>query len=128
MRRALAGLDRPDGIALVESQLIGCLLLCPFLRLDCATLRPADFSSPHRGAAFAAIMLVKHPELGLVVEQLEKVNAPPPPGRTGWADALCRLLDVAFVEDDAVPEAVRAIKEAAIERKAARRLSAAEHR
>lgn len=127
MRRALASLDdgNPSAAALLESELLGTLILVPYLRLDCATLRPADFSSPHRGAAFAAIMLVKHPELGLVVDQLERAQAPPPPGRTGWGDALSRCMDLAFVEDDAVPEAVKAIKEASVSRKAARRLSAA---
>ncbi len=115
MRRALANLDGP----LIEAELLGTLMIVPYLRLDCQTLRPQDFSSPHRGAAFAAIMLVKHPELGLVVDHLDKSGAPPPPGRTGWADALSRCLDLTFVEDDAVPEAVRAIKEAA----RARRLS-----
>lgn len=120
MRRAIELQDEP----LIEAQLLGSLMVCPYLRLDCQTLRPSDFSSPHRGAAFAAIMLVKHPELGLVVDQLERTGAPPPPGRTGWGDALARCLDVTFVEDDAVPDAVRAIKEAAIERKTDRRLNA----
>ena len=119
MRRALASLSdgEPSAAALLESELLGTLILVPYLRLDCATLRPADFSSAHRGAAFAAIMLVKHPDLGLVVDQLERAGAPPPPGRTGWGDALARCLDVAFVEDDAVPDAVRAIKEAARRRR-----------
>lgn len=120
MRRALELQDGP----LVEAQLLGTLMIVPYTRLDCQTLRPSDFSSPHRGAAFAAIMLVKHPELGLVVDQLERAGTLPPPGRTGWGDALARCLDVTFVEDDAVPEAVRAIKEAAIKRKADRRLNA----
>ncbi len=119
MRRALAHLDSPDGIALVESQLLGTLLICPYLRLDCGTLRLTDFASPYRGAAFAAIMVTKHPEVGLVVAELERQGIRPPPNCTGWADALCRTMDVTFVEDDAVPEAVRAIKEAA----RARRLS-----
>lgn len=113
MRRALELQDGP----LVEAQLFGTLMIVPYTRLDCQTLRPSDFSSPHRGAAFAAIMLVKHPEIGLVVEQLERTGAPPPPGRTGWGDALARCLDVTFVEDDAVPEAVKAIKEAARRRR-----------
>lgn len=127
MRRALALLadEAPDAIAHVEAQLLGALILCPYLRLDCQTLRATDFSSAHRGAAFAAIMLVKHPELSLVAHELERTHAPAPVGRTGWGDALARLVDVAFVEDDAVPDAVRAIKEAAVSRKAARRLSAA---
>lgn len=122
MRRALQALEDgdPDGPALLESQLLGALMLVPYLRLDCQTLRPSDFSSSHRGAAFAAIMLVKHPELGLVVDHLNAAGAPHPPGRTGWADALSRVMDMAFVEDDAVPEAARAIKEAA----ALRRLNA----
>lgn len=121
MRRALALLDEgnPSTAALLESELLGALMICPYLRLDCSTLRPTDFSSPHRGAAFAAIMLVKHPELGLVVDQLEATGAPPPPGRTGWGDALSRCMDLAFVEDDAVPEAVKAIKEAARARRLA---------
>lgn len=108
MRRALELQDEP----LIEAQLLGTLMVCPYLRLDCGTLRPVDFSSPHRGAAFAAIMLVKHPELGIVVDHLERAGARPPDHRTGWGDALARCLDVTFVEDDAVPEAVRAIKEA----------------
>ena len=127
MRRALSLIDddNPTGPALIESQLLGALMVCPYLRLDCSSLRPQDFSTAHRGAAFAAIMLVKRPEIGLVVDELERNGAPPPPRCTGWGDALGRLLDVAFVEDDAVPDAVKAIKEAAIRRKTARRLSAA---
>jgi len=115
MRRALQSLDGP----LIEAELLGTLMICPLLRLDCQTLRPSDFSSPHRGAAFAAIMLVKHPELGLVVDHLERTGAPHPPGRTGWGDALARCMDIAFVEDDAVADAVKAIKEAARERRLA---------
>lgn len=129
MRRALRLLDEehPDGIVLLEVGLLGCLMLAPYLRLDACmqTLRASDFASTHRGAAFAAIMITRHPELGLVVRHLEAAGVPPPPGRTGWGDALARVLDVAFVEDDAVPDAVRAIKEASVSRKAARRLSAA---
>ena len=121
MRRALASLDDGGTPALLESELLGTLMLCPYLRLDCSSLRPTDFSSPHRGAAFAAILAVKHPELGLVVDHLERSGAPPPPGRTGWGDALARCLDVAFVEDDAVPDAVKAIKEAALTRRNAAR-------
>lgn len=122
MIRALSLLDdgHPSGLALVESQLLGALILCPLLRLDCGTLRPQDFSSPDRGAAFGAVMLERHPELGLVVDRLERDRIPPPENRTGWGDALARLLGVAFVEDEAIPEAVRRIKEAA----AIRRLSA----
>jgi len=122
-------LDDPSdtNTALLESQLLGALMLAPYLRLDACmqTLRASDFASPHRGAAFTAIMIVRHPALGLVGRHLEATGVPPPPGRTGWGDALARVLDVAFVEDDAVPDAVRAIKEAAVSRKAARRLSAA---
>lgn len=124
MWRALENLDSADGVSLVESQLLGALIICPYLRLDCQALRPADFSSHHRGEAFAAIMAIKHPELGLVVAHLEAHGATPPPGRTGWGDALSRVLDLAFVEDDAIPEAVRAIKGAAIERKMEKRLRA----
>lgn len=123
MRRALQSLSdsdpNPSGIALVEAELLGVLILVPYLRLDCATLRPSDFSSPHRGAAFAAIMLCPHPELGLVVDHLERSQSPPPPGRTGWGDALARCMDVAFVESDAVPEAVTRIKESARRRRLA---------
>jgi len=115
----------PDlGIALVESQLLGALMLAPYLRLhgSLQTLRPEDFASPHRGVAFAAIMLERRPEIGLVVHRLEEGGHRPPHNRTGWGDALSRLLDVALVDDEAVPEAVRAIKEAAIARRAAARL------
>ncbi len=121
MRRSLLAAEggHPSGIDLVESDLLGTLIICPLLRLDCDGLKRSDFKSPFRGAAFAAIMTERHPELALVVARLEAAGEPPPPGRTGWADALSRCLDVAFVEDDAVPEAVRAIKEAA----RARRLS-----
>lgn len=125
MRRALEALQSDETPALLESELLGTLMLCPLLRLDCQTLRPSDFSSSHRGEAFQAILAVRHPELGLVVAHLEATQAPPPPGRTGWGDALSRCMDLAFVEDDAVPDAVRAIKEAARTRRAARRLNAA---
>lgn len=124
MRRALEALseDDPEGATLVEAQLLGALMICPYLRLDCGTLLRTDFSSWHRGAAFDAIMAVRHPEVGLVVAHLEVSNTAHPPGRTGWGDALSRLLDVAFVEDEAVPDAVRAIKEAARGRRAEARM------
>jgi len=117
MRSSIALQDTP----LVEAQLLGTLMVCPYLRLDCQNLHASDFSTPHRGAAFEAIMAVRHPEVGLVVDHLEKLHISPPPGRTGWGDALGRCLDVTFVEDDSVPDAVRAIKEAAIQRRADRR-------
>lgn len=117
MRRAVEALATP----LVEAQLLGTLMICPYLRLDCGSLRPSDFSTAHRGAAFEAILAVKHPEIGLVVAHLEQHNVPAPPGSTGWGDALARCLDITFVEDDAVPDAVRAIKEAAIQRRVDRR-------
>lgn len=118
--------DDPQALALLESQLLGALMLAPYLRLDAPlqTLRPADFASPYRGVAFAAIMLERHPEVGLVVNRLVRDGHRAPSSRTGWADALARTLDVAIVDDDAVPDAVKAIKEAAVARKAARRLSA----
>lgn len=129
MKRAIQMLDEgnPDGIALLECGLIGCLMLAPYCRLysSLQTLRPDDFAAPHRGIAFAAVMLERHPELGHVVARLEAEGHRPPLGRTGWGDALSRLLDVALVDDDAIPEAVRRIKEAAIKRKADRRLNAA---
>lgn len=116
MMRALSRLE-DEGPALLESELLGVLMLCPYLRLDCGSLRPQDFSSSHRGAAFEAIMRVKHPTVGFVVAALEQANVTPPPGRTGWADALNRCLDIAFVEDEAVALAVRAIKEQAAMRR-----------
>jgi len=121
MRRALSLLDEgnPDGITLLEVGLLGCLMLAPYNRLQSClqSLRPSDFSAPHRGIAFAAIMTERHPELPHVVARLEADGAPVPHGRAGWGDALARLLDLALVDDDAVPEAVRRIKEAAIARK-----------
>lgn len=117
--------DDPVALALLEAQLLGALMLCPYLRLDCGALRPADFSSPHRGVAFQAILDERHPEISLVVDRLNRDGHRAPSSRTGWADALARTLDVAFVDDDAVPEAVRRIKDAALARKIARRLSAA---
>lgn len=124
MRRALESLEQTDGIALLEQQLLGALMLCPYLRLDCQSLKPPDFSSPFRGAAFKAIMAEKRPELGPVVHRLESEREPFPPGRTGWGDTLARIVDVSFVEDDAVPDACKAIKEAARERKRHSRLDA----
>ena len=117
----------PSGPALLESSLLGCLMLAPYNRLQSClqTLRPTDFSSPHRGAAFAAIMLERHPELPLVVARLNADGARPPHNRTGWADALARVVDLALVDDDAIPEAVRRIKEAALARRIARRSDAA---
>lgn len=119
MNRAIRALadGAPDAIALVESQLLGALMLCPYLRLDCGALKPQDFSSPHRGAAFEAILAVRHPEASLVALHLTDAGAPPPPRCTGWADAIGRLLDAAFVEDDAVPAAVDAIRTAARSRR-----------
>jgi hypothetical protein len=129
MRRALQMLDdgNPDGIVLLEAGLVGALMLDPTLRLYGAlqTLRPADFVGRHRGAAFGVVMDEPHPELALVVERLEREGIPHPPNRTGWGDALSRLLDVALVDDEAIPVAARRIKEAALARKAARRASAA---
>lgn len=124
MRRAIESLEQTDGVSLLEQQLLGALMLCPYLRLDCQALRPGDFSSPFRGAAFQAVMAEKRPELGSVVHRLETDREPFPPGRTGWADTLARIIEVAFVEDDAVLDAVKAIKEAARERKRAARLHA----
>ena len=121
MRRALRLLDEehPDGIVLLEVGLLGCLMLAPYNRLQSCiqSLRPVDFAAPHRGIAFAAIMTERHPELAHVVARLEADGAPVPHGRTGWGDALARLLDVALVDDDAIPEAVRRIKEAAAVRR-----------
>ena len=121
--RALAeSPDDPTAVALLESQLLGALMLAPYLRLDCDALRPSDFSSQHRGAAFKAIMDERHPELSLVVDRLTREGHRPPPSRSGWADALARTLDVALVEDDAVPDVVKAIRSAALSRRAATRL------
>lgn len=123
MIRALQSLEQTDGIAILEAELLGVLMICPLLRLDCQTLRPQDFSSPFRAAAFAAIMLERHPSLGSVVSRLEAERSPVPPGRTGWGDTLARVLDMALVDDDAVGPAARAIRAAAIERKRSGRLS-----
>jgi len=129
VRRALYLLDQddPSGIDLLEAGLLGCLMIAPYLRLDpcLQTLRPSDFGNPHRAVAFAAIMLEKHPELGHVVARLEAEGHRAPPNRTGWGDALSRLMDLAIVDDDAVPEAVRRIREAALSRRTARRTNAA---
>jgi len=128
MRKALSLIDdgNPNGIALLESQLLGLLMLDPVSRLEpcLQTLRPADFESAHRGVAFGAIMLERKPELGLVVSRLEAEGHRPPGNRTGWGDALARCLDVAMVDEEAIPEAVKAIKEAA----ALRRLEAISRR
>lgn len=117
MRRALQLLDDgdPDGLVLLEAGLVGALMLCPSLRLysSLQTLRPADFVGKHRGAAFGVVMTERNPELAFVVDRLERDGIPHPPNRTGWGDALSRLLDVALVDDEAVPEAARRIKEAA---------------
>lgn len=126
MRRALQALDDgdPSGLALLEAGLLGCLMLAPHNRLHgCLTgLRPTDFADRHRGIAFAAIMLCKDPDLGFVVARLEEDGHPAPPGRTGWGDALARVLDLALVDDEAVPEAVKRIKEAALARRNAARM------
>ena len=116
MRKALSLIDdgNPNGIALLESQLLGLLMLDPVSRLEpcLQTLRPADFESAHRGIAFGAIMLERRPELGMVVTRLEREGHRPPGNRTGWGDALARCLDVAMVDEEAIPDAVRAIREA----------------
>ena len=129
MRSALSLLDNgdPSGLELLEAQLLGCLVLAPYNRLDSAlqTLRPADFSSPHRGLAFEAIMAERRPEVGLVVNRLEREGHRPPQQYTGWADAVSRMLDVALVDDDAVSDAVRAIKEASLARRLQARTNAA---
>lgn len=114
-----------DGIVLIESQLLGALMLCPYLRLDCEALRPTDFKGRHRGIAFQAIMTEKRPELGLIVARLEAEGHQPPPGRTGWGDALSRLLDVALIDDDSVRDAVRRVREAALARRLEERTHAA---
>jgi hypothetical protein len=113
MRRALDSQIQKDGTTLVEIQLLGALMLCPYLRLDCSTLHPQDFSDPAIGKAFSAVMAERYPELSLVVYRLELECSRPPHGYTGWGDALASVIGLAFVEDDAVPEAVRVIKESA---------------
>jgi len=121
MRRAILAFEDDPEPSIVESQLLGTLMVCPYLRLDCQNLRPSDFSSAHRGAAFEAIMATRHPEIGLVVAHLERAKVSAPPGCTGWGDALARCLDATFVDDDAVPDAVRVIRESAIQRRIDRR-------
>lgn len=121
MRRAIAAAEagHPSGVDRVESDLLGTLIICPFLRLDCETLKPTDFKSPFRGAAFAAIMAVKHPELALVAAHLEAAGEPAPPSRTGWVDALSRVVDHTFLEEDAIRDAIRVIRDAAVSRRLA---------
>lgn len=118
MTRALSLLDaEPGAIHLVESELLAALMVCPYLRLDCSQLRPEDFSSAFRGVAFQAILAVKRPTLGLVVDWLEMNGHPAPANRTGWGDALARIIGMDPAEDDFVPHAIRAIKEAAAMRR-----------
>lgn len=125
MTRALDLLDaEPSAILIVEAELLAALMVCPYLRLDCQPLRPEDFSSPFRGAAFRAIMAVKRPTLGLTVEWLEANGHPSPANRTGWGDELSRIIGMDPADDDFAPEAVHRIKEAALERKRAGRLNA----
>lgn len=126
MTRALDILpSEPGAIHIVESELLAALMVCPYLRLDCGALRPEDFSSPFRGVAFTAIMAVKRPTLGLTVDWLEANGHPAPADRTGWGDALSRIIGMDPAEDDFVPHAIRAIKAASLERKRSGRLNAA---
>ncbi len=126
MTRALDLLDaEPGAIHLVESELLAALMVCPYLRLDCSQLRPEDFSSPFRGVAFAAIMAVRRPTLGLVCDWLEAHGHQAPANRSGWGDALARIIGMDPAEDDFVIPAVKSIKAAALERKRAGRLHAA---
>lgn len=118
MTRALDILDaEPGALAIVESELLAALMVCPYLRLDVGSLRPEDFVSPFRGVAFRAILAVKRPTLGLVCEWLEANGHQPPADRTGWGDALSRLIGMDPAEDDFLAPAIKAIKEAACRRK-----------
>ncbi len=118
MTRAIALLTfEPGAIHIVESELLAALMVCPYLRLDCSQLRPEDFSSPFRGVAFTAIMAVKRPTLGLVCDYLESAGHPAPADRTGWGDALSRIIGMDPAEDDFVPDAARAIRNAAVSRR-----------
>lgn len=125
MTRALSLLDaEPGAIHLVESELLAALMVCPYLRLDCGALHPEDFCSPFRAVAYTAIMAVKRPTLGLVCAWLEMNGHQAPANRTGWGDELSRIIGMDPAEDDFVIPAIRAIKEAALERKRAGRLNA----
>ena len=115
---ALRAYNDGGSIGAVESSLLGTLITAPYLRLSSAVeaLKREDFSSPHYGAAFAAIMRLPHPEAVLVAHELDASEVAPPAGSYGWGTVVSALLDGALVDGDAVDTAARAVKNAARER------------
>lgn len=118
--------EPPSASALAERALLGSLLIDPFLWPLQAQLRPSDFGSHHRAAVLLAMRAVnasRRPvdDLILVLAELERSGVAPPAGK-GWAESLASLLDGDYLaEESRVQEYVRVIREAAAERRAARR-------
>ena len=107
------------GIERVERCLIGTIFVDPSARLLCFDLKPADFSTPALAAVYEAMMGMKHPDAALVLLRLEKVQ--PPQGYPGWGTFVSSTIDCACCDDDAVKDYVRAIREAAKDRKSGAR-------
>ena len=105
---------------MVEKALLGTLLVAPYLTERCSSLKASDFAEPLRGRIFAEIVeLGDFADANMLVATLEAKNVHPPGGR-GWGEAVGKMLDNYFVDDDAVVRYTQKIKEAAI----GRRLSA----
>ena len=96
----------------VEKALLGTLILAPYLRLgSCvSSLLPSHFSNPDNAAIFRSVMKLRRPEAVLVVADLDAGGAPVSP-TGGWATLLGEAMGEALVDDEAVEEAAKAIKE-----------------
>lgn len=105
-RRTGTGLDR------VERALLGSIIVDRSLRLLCDGLEPRHFSSALRGQVFAVAMEVRRLDAILLHAELDRRGVKAPAGYPGWGTVLSELLDDACVDDDAVRDYVRTIREA----------------
>jgi hypothetical protein len=96
----------------VEKALLGTLIMAPYLRLGSCVLSllPSHFSDPDNAAIFRSVMKLRRPEPVLVMADLDAGGAPV--GTTGgWATLLGEAMGEALVDDEAVEDAAKAIKE-----------------
>lgn len=104
----------PPAIDRVERALLGALIVEPRLRI-LVDLPPEAFRSPSRGQVWDVLRTMRHPDLPLLCLELERRGIPAP--GSGWGTALAELMESPLPFDEDVEEYVRAIKEAAVQRK-----------